>query len=166
MNTAYFKDGILYNVSPRNKSKPLYEDRDIAYKADIIVSDGISYTLPNDIDRLPIPNFERLGSQGPTGDLSYVLKMCLSQIKDVSYLPAFIEKVILMMDASRIGWTRVDYLSVIRNYYRHGMFDVGDQYEEEFRRLNPKLFLDTAQNVYEVEHEKTKAYWRAKWNKR
>lgn len=43
--TACFENGFLYNVFPRNHSISLYDDRDVAYNAKILVSDGKRYNL-------------------------------------------------------------------------------------------------------------------------
>lgn len=152
---AYFKNGTLFDVSPRDKAVPLYDARQTAYDAEIIVSDGITYRMPEDIDKIPIPKFEEgedHEQMGVTGNLSYILKMKLGSLIDASILPAYIEKVLLMMSESGISWTRRDYLQVIRSYYRAGLFKVGDEYERQFRYLNPWLFADPNQNSFEVEH--------------
>ena len=58
---AYYRNGMLYNVCPRDKATSLYDNRGVAYKADIIVSDGKQYNLSSikDILSIPIPNFPR-----------------------------------------------------------------------------------------------------------
>ena len=37
------------------------------------------------------------------------------------------------MQASPLLWRRRDYLQVIRNYYRLGMFESGDEFENMYR---------------------------------
>ena len=58
--TAFFRNGYLYDLIPRNKSLSLYEDRGAAYDNDtVIVSDGDVY-YPEEVSsiaNLRIPNF-------------------------------------------------------------------------------------------------------------
>ncbi len=49
-NTAFFENGLLIDVSPRNKEIPLYQERDIAYGARYIVSDGVKYDMYSTYD--------------------------------------------------------------------------------------------------------------------
>ena len=75
---AYFKNGILFDVKPRNKQISLYEDRQTAYHARYIISDGIRYDLENaeDIKIIHIPKYlHNRGMCSPTMNLDYILKM-------------------------------------------------------------------------------------------
>lgn len=58
-NCAFFKNGVLYDVSPRNAAVSLYEDRETAYKSSIIVSDGVKYDLTSSdsIKTIPAPHY-------------------------------------------------------------------------------------------------------------
>ena len=74
---AYFKDGELFNIQPRNKKLPLYEERQIAYEARFIISDGKKYDLedPISISNLEIPKFNKInGMPNVTFDLAYILQ--------------------------------------------------------------------------------------------
>ena len=55
-NTAWYENGILVDVSPRNRDISLYEDRQVAYDSRFIYSDGMKYDLfnPLDIGRIAI----------------------------------------------------------------------------------------------------------------
>ena len=63
-NIAYYNDGLLIDVSPRNPEVPLYDDRGIAYDARYIVINGRSYDLYNSAEILSIPMFEQI-DRGP-----------------------------------------------------------------------------------------------------
>lgn len=188
MNIAYFKNGRLYDVSPRHNPHDLFGDREIAYHADIIVSDGREYDLSSadDIKAIHIPTFS---SDIPSVlEMSYILKIRCGTIENASLVPAFIEKTLDLMQASRFIWHRRDYLQVIRNFYRCGMFEEGDTFETAYRACNRDLFSDRLREpskflklLYkhhllqertenkrmndEQEHIRTKEYFRRKWIK-
>lgn len=166
LKCAYFKNGMLYDLSPRNNPDSLYEDRDIAYSADIIILDGITYDLSvkEDIASIPIPNFA--ASWDCTSELSYILKIRCGSEKNKDLIPVFVDKVLSLMQASHMLWRSRDYFQVIRNYYRFGLFSEGDAFEKEFRKNNPHLFNDPAIIKHELEHEQTKRYFKKKYEKR
>ena len=140
-------------------------DRNAAYKADRITINGFPFDLHSneDIRRIPIPDF--CANWDVTNNLAYIMKIrCGSAEKDV--IPDMIEKTIQLMLASRICWRMGDYLQVIRNFYRTGLFDEGDMYESVFRSKHPEVFADLAAMKYEKEHESTKGYWRKKATRR
>ena len=164
MKIAYFKNGMLYDVSPRTASN-LYEDREIAYKADVVVSDGISYDLENqaDVANITIPAFS------PTWDileLSYIMKIRCGAVNDPALLPIFVSKTLELMQSSGMLWRRRDYLQVIRNFYRCGLFELGDSFESEYRKTHPDIFINVKDVKHEAEHESTKRYFRSKWEKK
>ena len=64
---------------------------------------------------------------------------------------------------TRFIWRTRDYLQVLRNYYRCGMFEEGDEFEEGFLKAHPELPVDLKT---EKEHISTKAYFRRKWEKK
>lgn len=163
---AFFKNGMLYDLMPRNNPDSLYDDRDIAYSADIIVSDGAKYDLSikEDISAIPIPTFT--STWNTTFELSYILKIRCGAEKDAELIPTFVDKVLSLMQASHMLWRSRDYFQVIRNYYRCGLFSEGDAFEKEFRKNNPHLFNDPAIIKHELEHEQTKRYFKKKYEKR
>lgn len=160
--TAYFRDGMLYNVSPRNNPLSIYEDRDIAYKANIIFSDGKRYDLSKEKDILAIksPHFPATSN---ILELSYIMKIRCGSERDSKLISAFVRKTLELMQASKFLWRRRDYLQVIRNFYRLGLFAEGDKFEAAYRRRYPKLFSAPEDSTHENEHLSTKAYFKRKW---
>lgn len=163
---AFFKDGILYSVSPRNNDISLYEDRGTAYKADLIVSDGIIYDLHNILSvraiKIPVAKFD----ENVVFNLSYIMKIRCGVVDDAALIPTFVKKTLELMRCSKVGWRSRDYFQVLRNFYRFGLFDYGDAFEESFRALYPQLFNDLAIEEHEKEHRVTKDYYRRKWEKK
>ena len=70
------------------------------------------------------------------------------------------------MQASHMLWDIRDYLQVIRNYYRHGLFIEGDAYEQKFKNQHLNWFSDFKGSKIEYEHEQTKRYFKKKHEKR
>ena len=162
---AYYRNGMLYNVYPRDKATSLYENRGVAYKADIIVSDGKQYNLSSikDILSIPIPNFPRTWD---ILELSYITKIRCGGESNPELIEALVEKTLELMQASNLLWRRKDYLQVIRNFYRLGQFSKGDQFEKFYRSTNRAVFSDPRDESHELEHERTKEYFRKKWEKK
>ncbi len=163
MNYAYFdRNGELYDVSPRNNPDNIFEDREIAYQADIIVIDNKKYDLsnPDDIHLIPIPHFN---ARIPAVlELSNILKIRCGLVEDPNIMPAFVQKVLDLLEASCMLWSQRDILRTICNYYCVGLFDEGDAFEIKFRQNYPELFTDPNAE-YEIEHTKLKAYFKDKW---
>lgn len=166
MNIAHFDvHGMLIDVEPRRENTPLNEDRDIAYSMDILVLDGASYNLStaSEVQAIPVPDFF------PTGnilELSYVFKIRCGSEKNAALIPAFVNKALELMQASSFLWRRRDYLQVIRNYYRVGLFEDGDAFENAYRTNHPALFSKPEDVKHEDEHTSTKAYFKKKWEKK
>lgn len=166
--TAFFRNGYLYDLIPRNKSLSLYEDRSIAYDKDtVIVSDGEVYypEKVSSIVNLRIPDFDMHCKvmKDFSIDLSYILKMRCSSIDDTQHLALFIQAALYMMDASPINWGRDDYLQVIRCFYQYGMFIEGDRFESVFRHNNPFLLTNPFDESKEADHLSSKYYLEGKW---
>lgn len=164
---AYFRNGVLYNLSARNAAVSLYEDRQVAYDADtVIVSDREIYDpeQPESIAALSVPSFDKEGG-GVVFDLSYILKMRCSMVSDASAIPNFVKKTLEMMVASPIAWRRGDYLRVICNYYANGLFEEGDRFEAQYRASHKALFSDPLDDTQEAEHLSTKYYFEDKWRR-
>lgn len=164
---AYFRNGVLYNVFPRNTSISLYDDRGVAYDADtVIVSDNGVYdpVIPQSINSLRIPCFNR-NNENVVFDLSYIIKMRCNMITDPLVLPIFISKTLDLMEASPIEWRRGDYLRVICNFYENGLFVEGDRFEAAYRALHKTLFSNPLDYLQEAEHLSTKYYFEDKWRK-
>lgn len=165
MIAYYDEHGMLTNVFPRHNSESLYDDRDIAYHATIVCIGGFMYdlTTPTGYAELPIPNFK---ASWDVLNLAYIMKIHCSRIDDPQLIPAAVEKTLALMRESRMLWRRRDYLQVIRNYYRVGLFDDGDIFECKYRKDHPLDFSKQEDEKQEAEHQSTKAYFRSKWEKK
>lgn len=127
---AYFKHGALYDVSPREKFKSLYDSRDIAYKAKFIVSDGIRYNLQDkkSVFSIAVPEFSN--NVDTTYSLDYVLRMVASNLRNEgkNELSIYVLwKAIEIMPHSAIAWTEKDYLRVVAWLYEDHNFIEGDR---------------------------------------
>ena len=127
---AYFNHGILYDVSPREKFKSLYDSRDIAYKAESIVSDGVRYSLQDkkSVCSIPIPEFQN--NSETTFSLDYVLRMAASNLRsegknELSILVLW--KAVEIMPHSTIAWSEKDYLRIVAWLYEDNNFLEGDR---------------------------------------
>lgn len=122
INTAYYRNGFLYNVYPRNESLSLDEDRDKAYFARYVVLNGKKYDLcsPKDVIEIKIPNFKKnTGAFSyPTRNLAYIMKIRAQKIyqKELA-IPTVFTTVNLMM-VSNIGWQAKDYNRLISQLER------------------------------------------------
>ena len=154
---------MLRDVSPRSCAN-LYEDREIAYQADAVMLDGKMFDLScaESIRSIPIPAFS---ATWDVLELSYIMKIRCSVVTDISILRLFIDKTIELMHASKMIWQKKDYLQVIRNYYRCGMFAEGDAFETQYRARFSDLAVKNGEKA-ELEHERTKRYFYRKWEKK
>lgn len=155
---AFFNNsGVLESISPRHHES-IIDDREIAYQADVFSIYGCSYDLskPDSILSLPIPDFDICVS---VLDLSYITKIRCGLVEDHNLIPAFVQKALDLMLASKIGWLRGDYLQVIRNYYRCGMVSEGEIFEKEFRKSHPALFGALPDYIDEGVHLSTKYHF-------
>ena len=115
-NIAFFKNGILINVSPRNHSVPLAQDRQTAYSARYIVSDGVKYDLfsPEDIANIKIPSFDSKNeySRYVVLNMAYILQMLAhKETSNLLGVPLIFKAVDLMMASSHIfSWTKKDFV--------------------------------------------------------
>ena len=167
---CFFRNGVLYDVMPRNTALSLYDDRQKAYDNDsVIVSDGDIFD-PADLatlNNLHIPQFSPIKGSMPdvTADLSYILKMRCEQLQDKQYASQFIQTTLYMMNASPIGWSRSDFLRVILVFYELGMFREGDLFESVYRKNNPLLFSSPFGESDEGRHLILKYYYESRWYK-
>ena len=128
---AYFKNGVLVSVFPRNSALSLYDDRDTAYNAENIVSDGCKYDLMDaiSVSSIPCPQF---GSNDGSVTLSmdYILRMCAGNIRNNGYNEQSILvlwKAVQLMPHSGIGWSEKDYLRLAAWLYEDGRIAEGDK---------------------------------------
>jgi len=144
---AYFKNGILYKVIPRDHKISLYENRQIAYDAQYIVSDNVKYNLkdPESILRIKIPNFKDNMSESTTFDLSYILKMRASSEEEPNLAVPLAYKVVNMMIASPIAWHKKDYYQVIKQLWLIGEINFADCLLAELEER--KVFIEPVKNA-------------------
>lgn len=138
---AYFKEGMLYDVSPRDESLSLYEDRQTAYDATVIVSDGVEYDINTieGIEALPMPDFPVTNN---ILELSYIMKLHCGGVKDVKILPTIIDKTIQLMLASKMGWMKKDFLQIIHYCDKFGIEHEGERIEQKYCARYPEEFGD------------------------
>lgn len=139
---AYFRNGELYNLSPRNKSISLYEDRQTAYWARYIISDGIKYDLEDaeSIKNMKIPMFNNSrGISSPTGNLDYILKMRLGTENRPHLAVPLAYKVANLMMASPTGWDKKDYYRVVIQLWSIGEIKYADYLLEELKKRLPMV---------------------------
>lgn len=167
MRAAFFRNGILYHVEPHDNSKSLCDNREVAYDArSVIVSDGDTYDplQPNSVSNLSVPLFTGDGTE-VVFDLSYILKMRCGLVENQNIISVFINKTLELMEASPIVWGRKDYLQVIHNYYRLGLFEVGDAFEAQYRSTHNAIFGFETDEIHEADCLRTKYYYESKWRR-
>ena len=121
-NTAFYKNGYLYNVYPRNNSLTLDENRDVAYFARFIICDGKKYDLcnPKDVIELKMPNFEKNNSSFSyvTRNLAYIFKMRAQRIYQKELAVPIVFTAVNLMLISGIGWQPKDFERLISQLER------------------------------------------------
>ncbi len=132
-NTAYFKNGFLYDVCPRDTNISLYEDRGVAYNARFIISDGVKYDLTSyeDLGKIETPDFQ--GSYDTTSSLDYVLRMCASNYrnKGQNHLSISILAIATkMMIYSKISWSSKDFKRIVYWLIEDGRQEEADDWEK------------------------------------
>lgn len=134
---AYFKNGILYDVSPRNKSISLYEDRQIAYDARYIVSDNVKYDLEDadSVSQIKIPHYKPSIEESVTFYLSYILKMRANNEERPWLAVPLVYKAASMTLVSPIGTQRIDYYRLIKHLWLIGEIRYADYLQEELLSL-------------------------------
>lgn len=119
--TVHFRHGHVVKVSP-HFSGDLYDNREIIYEADTIVSDGTPYSLTDkeSIYSIAIPDFgadDNLGSGlGVTGSLDYDLRMRASKHWNDGHYDlavACLEKATFIMQYSSVGWPKKDFYRIV-----------------------------------------------------
>ena len=139
---AHFKNGILFNVIPRNRKLSLYEDRQTAYDARYIISDGVKYDLENinDIKNIRIPQFQNnKGISSPTMNLDYILKMRVNVENRPNIAVYLAYKVANLMISSPIGWGKKDYYRLVIQLWSIGEIYYGDFLLEQLKKLVPVI---------------------------
>lgn len=153
-NIAFFKNGSLYNVSPRNNSISLDEDRGKAYTARYIVSDGVKYDLevPESIKQIKIPTFNEIkGTPYLTRDIGYLLRMCAANETRTQLAVPLVYKAVSLMIASPIAFGKKDYFRIIAHLWTLGEIKYADYLFEEVKNCIPNIMVD---NHVELVHQK------------
>ena len=132
-NKAFFKNGTLYDVYPRNTNISLYEDRDVAYNARYIVSDGVTYDLTNydDLATLKVPDFSN--SDSSAFSLDYILRMCASNYRNrgQNHLSiAILAIATRLMIYSKIGWSIKDFKRIVYWLIEDGRNEEAKEWEQ------------------------------------
>lgn len=158
-NTAYYENGMLVNVSPRNEAISLDEDRQVAYDARYIISDGKKYDLYNtdDIRAIIIPDMVeesnesddndgkiRIGGirfHNVTRELAYHIKMRVKGAFCKELAVPLVYKAVNLMMASLTSYTRNDYKRMIDQLYAAGADDYAHYLDAQLRQVFP-LYAD------------------------
>ena len=113
-NTAYYKNGMLYDVSPRDNSVSLDENRDIAYNARYIVLNGKKYDLYNSdsISSIELPTFkpEETSFGYVTRNLAYIMNMRAKRTFAPELAIPLVFQTVNLMIRSDISWAKKDYM--------------------------------------------------------
>lgn len=164
---GHFKDGKLFDVKPRNNSISLADDREVAYKARYIYSDGVKYDLEDaeSINSMPIPKFDRLSDTlGVTGDLSYIMKMKAYAEDRPQLAVPLTYKAVNLMISGPIGWTKKDYFTLLKHLWFLGETDYADHLLSE---LNKDLSFKN-HPLFDEEYARScsRDYWLYKYKER
>lgn len=156
---VYFKNGFYSTMKPPPPPN-LYENRDLIYNADFLVSDGVKYDLSDisDIRSIKVPDFRSDNSGSPVYSLDYALRMrasTCSNNEQHELCSAFLWKSTeLMLANTDMNWRRKDFNRLIYWHNEMGMFDEAEKakaYLNQFELytanrfdLLAKQFRDTA----------------------
>ena len=147
---AYFKNGVLFNVKPRNKKVSLHDDRQIAYDAQFIVLNNIKYDLEDatDIKNIVVPHYDDNVMHDMIFDLAYILKMRLGKEERPHLAVPLAYKTANIMLASTLGWMKKDYYRVVIQLWSIGEFAYGDYLLQELKLRLPYVAADDEYSVY------------------
>lgn len=140
----------------------LFDERETAYHADIIVCSGNVFHLsnPSEVKSIPIPVF--VADSPAVLEMSYIMKIRCGTEDDCEVIPSLVEKTLELMHASKMIWRKADYLQVIRNYYRCNMFAEGGRFEAAYRKKYQSFFNDNTDREQEGKHLSSKYYYENK----
>lgn len=150
-NIAYYRNGVLYDVNPRNTNISLDDDRGVAYSARYIYSDGVKYDLesPESIKKITIPKFNENGYV--TRDLSYILKMRAIRENRPALAVPLCYKVANLMIESPITWSKKDYFRLVIQLWSIGEIHFGDYLLAEMKKYVP--VLSSNNNIFKAYSE-------------
>ncbi len=143
---AYYKNGVLYNVNPRNKRVSLDEDRQTAYDAQYIVLNNVKYDLEdaNSIASIVVPCYDDIkgGMPHTTFDLGYILKMRVGKEERPHLAVPLSYKTANIMMASPIAWQKKDYYRLVVQLWSIGEIAYGDYLLQELKARLPVVLAD------------------------
>lgn len=143
---AYYRNGVLYNVNPRNKRVSLDEDRQTAYDAQYIILNNVKYDLEdaNSIASIVVPRYDDIkgGMPHTTVDLGYILKMRVGKEERPHLAVPLAYKTANIMMASPIGWQKKDYYRLVVQLWSIGEIAYGDYLLQELKARLPVVLAD------------------------
>lgn len=148
---AQFKNGVLFNVKPRNTKISLEEDRQTAYNAQYIVLNNVKYDLEDadSISSIVIPRYDDIQGSTPqtTFDLAYILKMRVGKEERPHLAVPLAYKTANMMIASPIGWQKKDYYRLVIQLWSIGEVAYGDYLLQELKARLPAVLANDEYRV-------------------
>lgn len=141
--TGIYSDGLLIDVIPRNNEVTLDEDRQVAYSARYVISDGVKYDLFNieSICNIRIPHFVK-GEIYTVRDLSYILQMRAKMDCDKQLSIALIYKTVNLMIASSISYSKKDYIRLINQLRIAGAPEYAADLKTKLEKVLPLMTDD------------------------
>ena len=143
---AHFKNGVLFNVKPRNTKISLDEDRQTAYNAQYIVLNNVKYDLEDadSISSIVIPRYDDIQGSMPHTifDLAYILKMRVCKEERPHLAVPLAYKTANMMIASPIGWQKKDYYRLVIQLWSIGEIAYGDYLLQELKARLPVVLAN------------------------
>lgn len=143
---AYYRNGVLYNVNPRNKRVSLDGDRQTAYDAQYIVLNNVKYDLEdaNSIASIVVPRYDDIKGGMPhiTFDLGYILKMRVGKEERPHLAVPLAYKTANIMMASPIGWQKKDYYRLVIQLWSIGEIAYGDYLLQELKARLPVVLAN------------------------
>lgn len=134
--TVYFTNGHLSKIEPYPKGG-YYENRDIANRADFIISDDVRYGLTSgkSIYSIAIPAYTHSaeGGIGTTGFLEYVFRMRSGRYwtkGDYKLSIACFEKATQLMKYSTMGWPAKDFYRIVNELNDLGKLKSAHRWKE------------------------------------
>lgn len=143
---AYYKNGILYDVNPRNENVSLDEDRQIAYDAQYIILNNVKYDLEDaeSISSIVIPQYNQMSDSTVyvTRDLGYILKMRVGCEERPLLAVPLAYKTASIMLASPISWRKRDFYRLVIQLWSIGEIEYGDYLLKQLKSKIPNVMAD------------------------
>lgn len=120
-NIPIYRKGLLTFIT--GIQGDIYEQRQYAYNANIIISDEevFDLSIPSNINKLTIKEYAQdLMEYSITFDLAYIIKMRAGSSKDKNLIVPLVFKAKELMEHSPWGYTPPDYGRLVTQLYRRG----------------------------------------------